>query len=110
MSRQDWADGLLGSTLEAGVLRESANEWGSHVCRQREVGIIAGNMPLGVGRLVTDFGGPSDGTVAVSETRLDGARDHLVMPVSHRGMVLSSRVADQAWAFLRRGEFLRDTR
>ncbi len=110
LSRQDWADGLLGSTLKAGVLRESANEWGSHVCEQREVGIIAGNMPLGVGRLVADFGGPSDGTVAVSETRLEGARDHLVMSVSHRGMVLSSRVADQAWAFLRRGEFLRDTR
>ncbi|MEM8816938.1 MAG: alpha/beta fold hydrolase [Pseudomonadota bacterium] len=108
LSKQDWAEGLLGSTLPAGVLRESANEWGSHVCEQREVGIIAGNVPLGVGRIVTNFGGPSDGTVAVSETRLAGARDHLIMPVSHRGMVLSRQVADQAWSFLHRGRFLRE--
>jgi pimeloyl-ACP methyl ester carboxylesterase len=108
LAGQDWADGLLGATLPEGVLRESANEWGSHVCGEREVGVIAGNVPLGVGRLVTNFDGPNDGTVAVAETELAGTRDHLVMPVSHRGMVVSSRVADQAWAFLHRGEFLRD--
>ena len=107
LDRQDWADGLLGSTLPEGVLQTCANDWGSHVCEQREVGVIAGNVPLGIGRIVTSFEGPNDGTVAVAETRLDGTSDHLVMPVSHRGMVLSSRVADQAWAFLRRGEFLR---
>ena len=104
---QDWAEGLLGATLPEGVLRESANKWGSHVCSQRDVGVIAGDVPLGIGRLVTRFDGPNDGTVAVAETELDGTRDHLVMPVSHRGMVLSSRVADQAWAFLHLGEFLR---
>ena len=104
---QDWAGMLLGSTLPAGVLEAPANEWGSHVCGFREVGIIAGNVPLGVGALLANFSGPSDGMVAVAETRLDGAKDHLVMPVSHRGMALSSRVADQAWAFLKRGEFLR---
>ena len=107
LKAQDWAGMLLGSTLPAGVLEASANEWGSHVCETREVGIIAGNVPLGVGALLASFGGPSDGMVAVAETRLDGAKDHLVMPVSHRGMALSSRVADQAWAFLKRGEFLR---
>ena len=107
LDRQDWADGLLGATLPQGVLEASANDWGSHVCAERDVGVIAGNVPLGVGRIVTTFDGPNDGTVAVAETRLDGTRDHLVMPVSHRGMVVSRRVADQAWAFLRRGEFLR---
>ncbi len=107
LKAQDWAGMLLGSTLPEGVLKESANEWGSHVCETREVGIIAGNVPLGFGAIVAGFSGPSDGMVAVAETRLDGARDHLVMPYSHRGMALSSRVADQAWAFLKRGEFLR---
>lgn len=106
LHRQDWAAGLIGSTLPAGVLHETANEWGSHVCAERDVGVIAGNVPIGVGRFVTTFDGPNDGTVAVAETRLDGIRQHLVMRVSHRGMVLSRRVADQAWAFLKRGEFL----
>ena len=110
LDRQDWAEGLLGSTLPEGVLQTSANEWGSHVCEQRDVGVIAGNVPLGVGRIVTSFEGPNDGTVTVAETRLDGTRDHLIMPVSHRGMVLSRRVADQAWAFLKRGAFLRPGR
>ena len=109
LKAQDWAGMLLGSTLPEGVLKEPANEWGSHVCEDREVGIIAGNVPLGVGALLANFSGPSDGMVAVAETRLAGAKDHLVMPVTHRGMALSTRVADQAWAFLKRGEFLRET-
>ena len=107
LDRQNWADGLLGATLPEGVLQSPANEWASHVCETRDVGVIAGNVTVGIGRFVTDLEGENDGTVAVAETRLDGTRDHLVMPFSHRGMVLSSRVADQAWAFLKRGEFLR---
>ena len=106
LHRQDWAAGLIGSTLPAGVLHATANEWGKHVCEEREVGVIAGNVSIGVGRFITSFDGPNDGTVAVAETRLDGIREHLVMRVSHRGMVLSRGVADQAWAFLKRGEFL----
>ena len=102
-----WGAALLGATLPAGVLHDAANEWGSRVCATRDVGIVAGNLPLGVGRMLTDFGGPSDGTVAVAETELDGARDRLVMRVSHSGMILSRRVADQVWNFLQRGEFRR---
>ena len=107
LQASDWGAALLGATLPAGVLHESANEWGSSVCAARDVGIIAGNLPLGVGRILTDFGEPSDGTVAVAETKLDGAQDRLVMRVSHRGMILSRRVADQVWNFLQRGEFRR---
>jgi hypothetical protein len=62
-----------------------------------------------VGRLLTSFDGDNDGTVAVAETRLDGAKDHICMPVSHTNMLLSSDVVDQAVAFLKRGEFLRDS-
>ncbi len=107
LDSQEWAEGLLGATLPAGVLHASANQWGSHVCHERDVGVIAGDVPLGVGQIVARFDGANDGTVAVAETELEGVKDHLVMPVSHRGMVLSRRVADQAWAFLKRGEFLR---
>ncbi|NIN37578.1 MAG: alpha/beta hydrolase, partial [Gammaproteobacteria bacterium] len=77
-------------------------------CEERDIGVIAGTVPLGFGKLVADFDEPNDGTIAVSETRLKGARDHLVMAVSHKGMLVSPDVADQAAAFLRRGEFLRE--
>ena len=76
---------------------------------ERDIGVIAGNVPLGFGRLVAKFDEDNDGTIAVSETRLAGVRDHLVMPVSHKGMLVSSDVADQAGSFLKRGEFLRDS-
>lgn len=109
LNAQEWAEEIIGRSLPAGVIHEAANEWASHVCAERDIGVIAGNVPLGFGRLVADFDEDNDGTVAVSETRLDGARDHLIMPVSHKGMLVSSGVADQAGSFLKRGEFLRES-
>ena len=64
---------------------------------------------IGLAQFVAEFEEDNDGTVAVSETQLPGARDHLIMPVSHNGMLLSGSVVDQAAAFLKRGEFLRET-
>jgi pimeloyl-ACP methyl ester carboxylesterase len=108
LTTQNWAEPFLGHSLPAGVVDKAANEWASHVCQEREVGIIAGTSPYGFGRLVTRFDGDNDGSVAVSETQLEGARDHISMDVSHKSMLVSSDVVDQAAAFLKRGEFLRD--
>jgi len=65
-------------------------------------------VPIGFGRLVAGFDEDNDGTIAISETRMPGAKDHLVLPVSHKGMLLSRNVVDQTAAFLQRGEFLRE--
>lgn len=108
LKTRNWADPFLGNSLPAGTVTAAANEWASHVCESREVGIIAGTVPVGVGRLVTRFDGDNDGSVAVSETRLEGARDHICLKVSHKGMLVSGEVVDQAAAFLKRGEFLRE--
>jgi len=105
---QDWAEPFIGQSLLAGVVHKAANEWASQVCESRDVGVIAGTSPYGIGRLVTKFKGENDGTVAVDETRLDGAKDHICMDVSHTSMLISSAVVAQAAAFLKRGEFLRD--
>jgi len=109
LGAKEWAENLIGRSLPTGVIEGSANTWARHVCEKREIGVIAGNVPLGFGRLVARFDEDNDGTIAVSETRLAGASDHLVMAVSHKGMLVSSDVADQAGSFLKRGEFLRDT-
>ena len=71
----------------------------------REVGIIAGTRPVGLGRWFARFDEPNDGTVAVSETQLEGACDRLVLPVSHLGMLMSPRAADACGQFLREGRF-----
>ena len=74
---------------------------------RRELGIVAGSVPLGMGRLLGSLALPHDGTVAVEETQLPGATDHIVLPVTHFSMLWSRAVADQVVAFLRRGRFER---
>jgi pimeloyl-ACP methyl ester carboxylesterase len=81
-----------------------------HWPEHREVGMIAGDRAAGLGQLSGALKGPSDGTVAVAETRDHRLADHLVLPVSHSGMVFSGAVAEQAARFLHAGHFLRDTR
>lgn len=71
----------------------------------REIGAIAGTATLGLGRLFAHLDSPHDGTVSVAETRIDGLADHLELPVSHTGMVLSKSVAEAAVRFLRDGRF-----
>ena len=108
LSRMRWGKLLLGESLPSAALDEPASVWAADVVRDYDIGIIAGDMATGVGRLFADFKEPNDGTVAVSETELPGARDHIVLPVNHTGMILSAAVADQTAAFLKRGEFLRE--
>ena len=74
----------------------------------REIGVIAGSKPVGLGRMVAPgLERPSDGVVSVAETRFPGMRDHIVLNVSHTGMLFSRPVARQICAFLRDGAFIR---
>jgi pimeloyl-ACP methyl ester carboxylesterase len=108
LKKVDWAGAITGKSLPEGTLTSTANDWAQDVCKRYDVGVIAGDVPVGIGRFAGPFRGANDGTVAVDETRLDGAKDHIVLRVSHMGMLISRQVADQAAAFVRRGEFLRD--
>lgn len=92
---------LMGRSVTEELLRPRERHWGI----DRELGIIAGTRPLGLGQVVARFEEDYDGTVGVSETRLPGATDHLVLPVSHHGMMLSARVALETGLFLQRGSF-----
>jgi hypothetical protein len=71
------------------------------------VGSIAGSVAFGLGSIFLDVPEPCDGVVTVDETRLPGLADHLVLPVSHSGMLVSREVAGQTAAFLRNGRFER---
>ena len=107
MNELVWAEEIIGKSLPDAVFHQTANDWAAQVAEHREIGVVAGNVPLGFGRFVARFDEDNDGTIGVSETRLDAAKDHLIMPVSHKGMLVSADVADQAAAFIKRGEFLR---
>lgn len=75
---------------------------------RRDVGVIAGTRPIGLGSHFGTLALPHDGTVSVAETRLPGIAAHCCLPVSHSGLVFSQAVAQCATAFLRNGRFPRD--
>jgi pimeloyl-ACP methyl ester carboxylesterase len=101
VSRAHWARALLGRCVAEELLTDRRREWSG----ARDLGIIAGTLAVGLGRLVVRFDEASDGSVAVSETRLPGATEHITLPVSHFGMLLSARVAREAGGFLAHGHF-----
>lgn len=70
-----------------------------------EVGVIAGSRRRGLGGMLAHFSDDHDGTVAVSETRVDGLADHIVLPASHSGLIFSDAAVEQAVAFVRQGRF-----
>jgi Predicted acetyltransferases and hydrolases with the alpha/beta hydrolase fold len=94
---------ILGAAVNAECVEFEPREWRGH----RDVGVIAGSMRLGLGRLFADLDADHDGTVLVEETMLPGAKDHIVLSTSHTGMLLSAEVAEQAAWFLRSGMFRR---
>jgi pimeloyl-ACP methyl ester carboxylesterase len=101
---------LAGSALGARMLGRSLGEWLA-VQRPtqfpgREIGVIAGTRSIGMGRVFSpDLPRPNDGAVTVAETRLAAACDHIELPVTHTGMLLSRRIAHEVGAFLRDGRF-----
>ena len=70
-----------------------------------EFGIIAGKLAsLGGGNPLVD--GWDDGVVSIDETRLNGARDFLLLPVSHGSILEDSNVHESTLRFLNEGCFL----
>ena len=92
---------LMGPTVAEELFTPQERSW-THA---RALGVVAGNQPLGLGQFFAHFDEENDGTVAVSETRLPGATDHIVLPVSHLGMLVSAPVAHETGVFLTQGHF-----
>jgi pimeloyl-ACP methyl ester carboxylesterase len=93
---------LIGRVVTDELVRRTAlREWRC----ERELGLIAGTRPMGLGRFFARFDEDCDGTIGVSETKLPGHSAHLTLPVSHMGMLLSADVARQVGEFLESGRF-----
>ena len=92
---------LMGHSVAEELLQPRERRW----TQQRPLGIIAGRQPVGFGQLFAQFDEENDGTVAVTETCMPGATDHIVLPVSHLGMLISTQVAQETGLFLTEGRF-----
>ncbi len=99
-----WAIGpsLIGQIALQEIVERGPRRWE----QPRDLGIIAGSTSAGLGRVVSDLPEPNDGTVAVEETRIEGMTDHIVLPVTHTGMLASAYVAEHVGRFLDTGRFI----
>ena len=95
---------MLGQSHVNGLLGD-VPEWKGW----QDVGIIAGNIPIGMGLVAGGPKLPHDGTVSVEETELKGATDAIIVRESHLSILMSAYVAQQVIIFLQTGKFDQDT-
>ncbi|MEO8009443.1 MAG: alpha/beta fold hydrolase [Betaproteobacteria bacterium] len=100
MARFATSRGLLGRTMQD-WLRQPRPPIPDGI----ELGVIAGDLSIGLGRLVTRLPKPNDGVVIFDETRIPGAADSIVLHTSHTAMLLSPAVGRAVCAFLKNGRF-----
>jgi pimeloyl-ACP methyl ester carboxylesterase len=91
-----WMMGACGPLWE-----ERAAAWRGTV----PLGVIAGTVPLGLGRAFGRLPGQNDGVVCVSETAVDGMSAQALLPLGHSSLIVSSRVAALAARFFTQGRF-----
>ena len=96
---------LPGQKLMFGKARENLLQGYEHTPSVHETGMIRGTRAMGLGRIAGKHDEPNDGSVAHSETQLDGLKDSVDLPVSHSEMLISAEVVEQVEQFLSSGEF-----
>ena len=74
--------------------------------RPEALGVIAGSLPLGLGRMFGRLPGVNDGAVCLEETTVEGMTARAVLPVGHSAMLISARVAAKVAEFLSGGNFI----
>lgn len=100
---------LMRNAFAQSVVGKSIGQWlhddKPDVADHFEIGVIAGDRSVGLGRLVTHLPKPNDGTILVEETAVPKAKDTIVLHVSHSQMLFSAPVAEQAAHFIETGMF-----
>jgi pimeloyl-ACP methyl ester carboxylesterase len=73
--------------------------------RGAPLGVVAGTLPLGLGRTLGRLPGVNDGVVCVEETTVDGMTERALVREGHSMLVLSRNVGDLIDRFLKSGRF-----
>lgn len=98
LSRRKWGKFLLGKSVMSGLSQRLLPPV------DRDVGVIAGSLDIGSGWLL-GISRPNDSLIAVKETYLPEIKQHIVLPVSHSGLLLSAKVSLLIHTFLQTGNF-----
>ena len=99
--RKSWGKFLLGQTVITGLKPDRLPS-----IPDRELGVIAGNIDIGSGWIL-GLPRPNDSLIAVDETQSARVKEHIIVPVSHSGLLLAKSVAIQIHTFLQIGHFIK---
>lgn len=98
LNRKKWCKFLLGKSVMSGLSQRLLPPL------DRDVGVIAGSLDIGTGWLF-GISRPNDSLIAVKETYLPEIKEHIVLPVSHSGLLLFPKVSLLIHTFLQTGNF-----
>lgn len=73
--------------------------------RPEPLGVVAGTLPLGLGRALGALPGENDGVVRVEETTVEGMTARALVREGHSMLIVSPRVTRLAARFFERGSF-----
>ena len=83
------------------VWEERAARW----TREGPLGVIAGTLPVGLGRAFGALPGENDGVVQVDETTVDGMTARALVAQGHSMLIVSERVSALVHRFCSSGSF-----
>ena len=99
---------LAGAGVGRWMLGGCGPLWGEREAqwaRKEPLGVVAGTLPLGLGRVLGRLPGPNDGVVCVEETAVEGMRERLLVPAGHSVLIVSGTVGAHVERFLTSGRF-----
>ena len=96
---------LPGQKYIFGKVREDLLQGFQFSPEGRETGMISGTRAFGFGQIAGTQSEPNDGSICVSETKLEGLKDTIELPVAHSEMLVSAEVLRQVECFLLSGKF-----
>ena len=73
--------------------------------RSAPLGVVAGTLPLGLGRAFGRLPGENDGVVCVSETTVEGMAARALVPLGHSMLIVSGQVGRLVERFLSSARF-----
>ena len=91
-----WMMGACGSLWE---------ERGARWSRRAPLGVVAGTLPMGLGRTLGGLPGLNDGVVCVEETTVEGMTGRQLVRQGHSMLIVSEAVGGLVGRFLSAGAF-----
>src|SRR5918999_616542 len=99
---------LGGASLGRWMMGECCSLWDERPARwngRAPLGVVAGTLPMGLGRALGGLPGMNDGVVCVEETTVDGMRERALVRRGHSMLIMSGQVGGLVERFLAAGRF-----